>query len=290
MEQTYVPHAELLTVKRFREDAERQARAFQPFIEQQLEVARTFARTMEPMLQAVARIQQQLAPFLEDMARARASLESLHAAVKMPSFDGQEMSIAVSSPRYARIHPDDQEYLVERMVIAVERRIPIPKQAQVIETQKRIVAMPPGATWDDGKTKLKMESDRTLSVFYSGELVRNYDYEELGFARKNTKPALPDRQWEMLEKLSMADLYGGAFKPTVASLAEEMRMSPSACQQIKCSLAKKLKAAFGMPGQPFRKYDPTEGYRLKASLEPIGLLRGGGELYRPGGSLHDNGI
>ena len=150
---------------------------------------------------------------------------------------------------------------------------------------ERAISLPDEARWDD--IRLDLKDNRSIEVFYKKERIGNYNYETFGLVRKSTSRKIPDRQGEFLEKLAFASMSGGLFKPTVQSMADEMKISQEVCYQIKKNLVKKLKAAFGISNNPFHSYDPVNGYRPRFELRPPSLLRGDGELHGSGGRLYE---
>ena len=173
----------------------------------------------------------------------------------------------------------------EEIADAVAKKMKLAGKTARQNRTEKLIPIPNGARWED--IRLDLKDNRSIDVFYKNELMGNYDYEDIGLARKNTSRKIPDRQSEFLEKLSIASMFDGAFKATVRSISLEMKISEAMCHQIKKSLAEKLKTAFKLSSNPFLPYDPAEGYRSRFELRPISLLRGDGELHTSGGHIYE---
>lgn len=147
-----------------------------------------------------------------------------------------------------------------------------------------VLPLPKGAQWSE-QLECHFTDKLTLTVSYQGNFVGRYDYEKLGFGKKNMKPQQPDEQWKLLYKLSMLSSYedGKLAPPTVATLMGMLKINEATFFQRMRRLSKKLQDAFGIYGDPFYEYLPATGYRMKFRLRSEALLQGGGDLH-PSGS------
>ncbi|MEK7554433.1 MAG: hypothetical protein AAB518_00390 [Patescibacteria group bacterium] len=183
------------------------------------------------------------------------------------------------------IAPPPRRASTEEIVDVVMRRIELEHKADLRQIKiEKSIAIPDGVRWDDIRIDLK--DNRSADIFCKKELIGTYDYELLGLVRRNTSAKIPNQQSEFLKQLAFASMSENLFKPTVQNIAQEMKIKSNDCHQIKRSLSKKLKTVFGIPKNPFHRYDPIEGYRPRFELRPPPLLRSKGELYSSGGSLY----
>ena len=251
------------------EEAQKSAAAMmermRPFFEDAQEISRRIERYYEPIARTVARFQEAAIPALETaLAHYRVSTEFAWS-------HSTELFVApvyYAEPTYSCLDPR-----------TVETPSTVP-----------IVNLPNNARWDDGKLEARFKDPHTLTVLYSGKLVGNYGYCDLGFARENTKGREFDKQWKLLTQLAIISEYrmSSRIVPTPQVMAVHLNASPEAVYKIKSSLSKKLQVAFGISGHPFHPYDSGTGYRLKFALRPEAHLRGNGELHRSGGELLEN--
>lgn len=144
------------------------------------------------------------------------------------------------------------------------------------------IEMPNTASWEELEIKFINQFD--VEIFHNGEFQKKANYEELGFGRQNTKDNLPNKQWEFLRQLAI--IYEtGTIQPTIENLKFTLKniiKSKDDCMKTKEHLGKSLKKAFGIRDNPFYKYDPDKGYKIKFKLKPETILRGDGELRKIG--------
>ena len=264
------------------------ARIFTPVLEQQKEMQDRIAEAIAPITRARAEIQRAMQPYLEKATRAQEMMERITKGVTLPSispsgmFEGEVMYLARPVHTTVRLADESMDMIVNKVVAVLKTEQHIIIDQKENATPKAMVTMPAGATWDH--TELRFADAHTLRVLYKEKLMGQYDYATLGFARKNTKEGLSDKQWDFLTQLSILTEMKSA-KPTKRNLSSQLGITPSACEKVKEKLSKKLQVAFGISDDPFKKYDSIEGYRPTFILKPEPLLRGDGEVHRSGGSL-----
>lgn len=229
----------------------------QPFLQEIVEVQRKVLQTYAPILEMVSRLLEVTRPILE----ATAQMQSFAKFVQ-PTFEAEA------------VIPRQIYHVIPRAAHYTEPAIDIFPNA--------VVDLPDGAKWDYLECRFK--DGHTISVLYKGKQIGNFDHADLGFARRNTKDGKPDKQWQLLQQLSIFYESDTSLKPTVANLIEHPAKNKESCHKIKQSLANKLKSVFGISDNPFLSYDDYYGYRIKFKLLPEPDLRGDGELY-PSGSL-----
>ena len=135
---------------------------------------------------------------------------------------------------------------------------------------RRTTILPPAARWDD--VRIEFVDERNVNVFHRNKMIGSFDWQELGFARKNTTDARPSKPWILLLHLSIFSGYEGA-KPTIGKIGYQIKDSRSTLQKRKQLLSSQLRAAFGIADDPFLQYDATEGYRTKFALKAPRSLR-----------------
>jgi hypothetical protein len=233
----------------------------QPFLQQVVEAQTRMLQLYAPILGMVNRLMEVTRPILE----ATAQMQSLAKFVQ-PNFE--------------------VEAVIPRQIYQVSPR-PVYYTEPVIDIfPNAAVTLPDGARWDYLECRFK--DGHTLSVFYKGKQIGNFDHADLGFARRNTKDGKPDKQWQLLQQLSIFYESDTGLKPTVANLIEHPAKNKESCHKIKQSLANKLKSAFGIADSPFLRYDDYLGYRIRFKLRPEPGLRGDGELFSSGSKLFDD--
>lgn len=232
----------------------------QPFLQEIVDVHTKILQAYAPILKMVA----QLIEVTQPMVKAMAEMQSFAKFVQ-PTFEAEAVTLR---PIY---------HASPRPVYYAEPVMDIFPNA--------VVTLPDGAVWNDLECRFK--DGHTFSVFYKGKRVGDFDHEALGFARKNTKDGKPDKQWQLLQQLSIFYESDAGLKPTIANLIEHPAKNKESCHKIKQSLANKLKSAFGISDNPFLSYDDYYGYRIKFKLRPEPDLRGDGELYSSGSNFFD---
>lgn len=269
-------------------DVESLTASFAPFFEQQKEMQDRIAEALAPMTRAAEEIARTMQPMIDDWARMQEMMPSISLPV-LPTLSTVLTPYRVeepieyiprpTGPMLVRLDDQSVDTIVSKVVELLKK-----DASQTLVIPISIVPMPVGATWDH--IGVNFTDPHTLRISYKGKLVGAYDYALLGFARKNTKDRLPDKQWGFLLQLAILTEMKGA-KPTTRHLSKSLVIKTDACEKSKQNLSKKLQAAFGISDDPFKKYDSIEGYRTKFTLKPEPLLRGDGEVHRSGGSLLD---
>lgn len=115
-------------------------------------------------------------------------------------------------------------------------------------------ATPEGATWSD--VKLKLVDGETVAIKVASEPTRRFIYAELDMMDGRTQK--PNKQWELLRD----------FASNFGTLTWR---SPGAASNVKWQqrvLAKKLKAFFGIEGEPIVLTDDRKGWRTVFAIEP----------------------
>ena len=150
-----------------------------------------------------------------------------------------------------------------------------------------ILGIPNDKNWSDLEMCFKNESE--LTILCNGQKIGDYDYIDLGLCRHNTKPAKPDYQWELLKQLAtIFELGDKLFVPTIANLADHLKIHEDQVVKRLSLLSKKLSVALGMTGSPFYPYSKDGRYGPKFILRPVAALRGNGELHASGGTYRDD--
>lgn len=187
------------------------------------------------------------------------------------------------SPRPQQIPTADE--IAERVFDKIKDRMNDKPKSLKLLTSNPVIELPKEASWEDIEIKFINKFD--VQVYYKGDFIKKFNYEELGFARKNTKDKLPDKQWEFLKQLAL--IYSNnTMQPTTENFKLELKMSKAVCMKNKEKLSDKLKGVFGIKDKPFYDYDSDKGYKAKFNLQPEPILRGTGEVYRTGAEYIDN--
>ncbi len=231
---------------------------------------------MQPVIQHIIFVQQRLietyAPIFEAMSRLRETMRPLI------EFSSQMNSMV----KY--LQPPSEPELVVTMPLYRPKPIHYIEQIEEVSIQA-VVNLPEDALW--AKLENRFVDTHTVSVWYDGKKIGNYDYEALGFARMNTKDHKPDKQWHLLRRLAIISSSNNKVRPTFAELFTQPAKNNQACHKLKHNLSKKLKLAFGIAEDPFYKYDDYAGYRLKFKILPEPDLRGDGQIRTSGSPLFE---
>lgn len=236
------------------------------------------ARMIAPYAQTLANLHESQKRMMLSMAPALESLTRFHRMMQAAVEDMSRFDIAMKAAATPLTIPSRPEWAVS----------PIPRDLEIIESKRAVVELPSDTRWEH--LELRFKDLYTLSVFYKGNRMRDCDYSDLGFARKNTRDRKPDKQWGLLLQLSIIAEQKKMMVPTTENLSRSLNITKAALQKNKQALAQKLSSALGIADSPFNFYDPHCGYQLKCKLRSESILRGGGELHRSGGRLLDNAI
>lgn len=152
-----------------------------------------------------------------------------------------------------------------------------------------IVPLPKNSRWED--ITLAFKNTHDIEVRYGDTHIGIFDYEELEFARMNTKDKIADGKWELLQKIAIMSAYSKqtATYPTKRALMTALYIKiENTVEKRRSELATQLRKTFGINDDPFLPYHTKEGYRPKFVLLPESTLRGNGELHRSGGKFKDH--
>jgi len=156
-----------------------------------------------------------------------------------------------------------------------------PKTKKEVLFSKPKVELPPNAKWQD--LTLSFINKQDIEVKYGDTSVGKYSHVDLGFAQNNTEWKKPDRCWALLTLLAIAGNYEPKMVMTKDHLMNVCEVtSQNAVEKQKSDLAKGLRAAFGIPEDPFERYTHQTGYQPKFTLLPEKEMRGDGELRHSG--------
>lgn len=250
-----------------------------PLFEQAAKFHRQTQEAFAPIINSVWTLQETARPALQAIFASRKMLTDVARAMRLDHELGAKMFILPSRQR----QPSAEE-IAEALFKKLEQNNQV-KQRTKASDKKKVILVPAGAQWNE--LRLDLKDNRSIDVSYKKQVIGNYDFEYFGLVRKNTDRKIPNRQSEFLKLLAFATMPGVAFKPTIAEISKHLKISESACHQIKKLLSKKLGAAFGIQGNPFYPYDYVDGYRPRFELRPESLLRDDGEIHRSGGILEE---
>lgn len=236
------------------------------------------ARMIAPYAQTLANLHESQRRMALFMAPALESLTQFHRMMRVAVEDMPRFDIAMKATITPLTIPSQREWAASST----------PRDHKIIESKCAVVELPSDTRWEH--LELRFKDPHTLSVFYKGRRMRDCDYSDLGFARKNTRDRKPDKQWGLLIQLSIIAEQKKIMVPTTENLSRSLNITKAALQKNKQALARKLSSALGIVDSPFNFYDTHCGYQLKCKLRSESLLRGDGELHRSGGRLLDNAI
>ncbi len=151
-----------------------------------------------------------------------------------------------------------------------------------------IVQLPPGTGWED--LELSFKDGHTLTVFLKGVLHGVYDSTQLGFGMGNTKDKKVSKPWRFLNLLAICEQNRTVKLPVKSLFLDPLPTTIVGLDQIRGKLSEKLQWGFGIWEDPFYRYDPDEGYRLKFALKPEPQFRGSGKLHASGGELYEEKV
>ncbi len=140
-----------------------------------------------------------------------------------------------------------------------------------IETDDNIpvLRLPENAKWE--YVRMRFKSERVLAIAYSGKRFREFDCEELGMAKLNTKELKQNKQMDLLYQIAIA--LDNKKHPTVDLLITtvypetEIQKRKQSLWKTKELLTKKLQAMLGIDDDPFLPYDEHMGYQPKFELK-----------------------
>lgn len=261
------------------ENAQKDVERYRPLLERVAEAQRRWNETYEALGLPAQRLQEAMKPILEDAQRVREQLVAFSERMaERQQIFAKPVHIL---PKREYLSVDDiadavYERLSERSALTEVNKPTEPKVTGVL---------PSDARWED--TELRFMDAHTVELRYKGDRKGSYDYADLGFARMNTKGKKFDKQWKLLAFLSIIAPHEKNFIASPKSLAVHLVTTPGGCEKIKSALAKKLRIAFGIQGDPFYPYDPTTGYQTRFGLVPEPDIRGDGELHASGSRIFD---
>lgn len=142
---------------------------------------------------------------------------------------------------------------------------------------KPLLELSTDAQWRDMEIKFLNQYD--IDIYFKGKFLKKSNHEEMGFFRKGTKDKKPDKQWKLLELLSVIYSNKKHAKATIEIISQSLRVSKDACMKIKEKLNKKLQEVFGIYDTPFFDYGEKDEYQAKFKLKPESELRGNGEVF-----------
>lgn len=252
-----------------------------PVLEQVAETHWRMNRLSTAIVSPMIRLQETMKPILDAVNASREPFVAVARIVSLPESMFELETFRLSPPRRYPSIEEVTEVVLERLKRDNQtKRLDSPLNKAVI------VELPSGAVWDN--LEMRLENQFDTSIYYKGDFVGRISHVELCFYRKNTRDEKPDKQWEFLHQLAITYESPELLKPTIENLGRELKITPLTCAKRKEKLAKKLRAAFGIEGNPFSEYDPEDGYQIRFKLRPIPELRGGGELRSYGGEYIEN--
>jgi hypothetical protein len=128
-----------------------------------------------------------------------------------------------------------------------KQRVPVPEKAS------NGFPTPAGANW--GEVKMKYMNGHTLSITVRG-ITKRVGFQHMGMG--NAKNNMPTKQWEVLEVFARGR---GTF--TWDDPAADRKI-----QKQREELSKKLRAYFGIPGDPIEFVPSTKGWKTRFEIEP----------------------
>jgi len=234
------------------------------------EVARNIMRTsLAPAFEAQAALQKIIGMCCSSLESVAKPVRALLGIANGPKMASTEMDEA---PRSSIVIPKPE---FESVQIVEVTRHPLWSKDTARARNILVVKLPSPAFWEHIRIQFMNEFD--VQIYYKRTFLGKYSHEALGLVRKNTKDKLPDKQWRLLQQLSVISSSRFA-EPTIQHLSSSLNISANSCQQAKRKLANKLCTAFGIEESPFLEYLPGTGYQTKFQLSPEHLLRDDGDL------------
>ncbi len=267
------------------------AEQMRPTLEAASKLAEEIARQTAPMLKQWADLKldfmpiqikamELISPTLEKFAKAEVAHARMIAEAARP-----EPIAILPSPIPYHTAPASRDEIADIVIQKLRQEGVIPERRRLQEEREPLIPLPQNSRFED--LSIAFVDNYTVTIHLKNELIGKYDYESLGFCRKNTADKIPDNQWKLLTQLAIA-LNHKEFKLVTSTdlLAAQLKVKRNAFLKTKSALAKKLSEIFGLKEDPFHPYDSAYGYKVKFALKPVPILRGTGELHSSGGQLY----
>lgn len=207
------------------------------------------SRIGSSLSEAFSRLGTTALPAFAEISKLRESLATIGTPTDSLSSDffsgTHEVYISRPDP-YVRIHPGDQEDIVEAVVARIT-------SAKV--RNRACYPLPRSAAWE--KLRIQFVDGHTVKVKYAEMPTATFDYKDMGFLDHKTNN--PDKKWEFLHGMAS---HGGMW-PVEFFRKDYHRTT-------KYQLSQRFKHFFDMEADPFEPYARREGYRVRFILKSYG--------------------
>jgi hypothetical protein len=197
--------------------------------------------------------------------------------------------------RYVRPSSDNDPRRLEAWEVMhrIKKDMPVAPESKKDTDSNSLRAtfeIPPDTQWS--AIVIKFENKFDIEILLKGKHLASSNADELGFIKTATKAKTVDKQWQLLQYLSV--IYYAKNKqgemmvePTIENLARSLKVSKDAVMKTKEKLSKHLQKIFSISGDPFESYADAGYYQTKFTLTPEPDLRRE-EVWESGLPYNDN--